>query len=165
MLEYYCDFNFFIINPATARGLYQHYHQSAATNTFCYFCRKQYEDLKRLRISEEIQKAGGNFAPNSVKKRIEKGFKGSLRYITIVKKESFNECLKTLKRIKSFSFEYMTLVAEEKKFAPVFAVASKVSNKAIFRKSETKMQAITGAISDMISSSRLKRASVKGMDP
>lgn len=49
------DFNFFVINKTTQRGLYQHYHHSCSLNQFGIFCQRQYEDLKQARIDAELK--------------------------------------------------------------------------------------------------------------
>jgi hypothetical protein len=44
------DFNFFAVNKTSAKGLYQHYHNSCSLNQFGLFCRRHYDDLRDAKI-------------------------------------------------------------------------------------------------------------------
>lgn len=54
--EKIADFNFFIINPQTGLGMYQHYHNSCSLATFNSISRKFYNEIVSEKINETIKK-------------------------------------------------------------------------------------------------------------
>ncbi len=157
------DFNYFILNPETGRGLYQHYHQSPVSNTFCKFSKRRYLAYRAQRIEEEIKAEGGEAIKKADEKRIRTKYRGGFTYKTVLKQQEFIKCVDALKQIKMFSFELETITDDEKKFTPASEFAKRCSHKFFFQ--EDKLLAklkdgITHTIKDM----GVKTASVKGRD-
>ena len=159
------DFNFFILNPLTGRGLYQYYHQSAGSNTFCNFCKKQYNLFKQSVVKKEIEEAGGNNIGKSDLKRIKNKHKGFFQYSTLVKPESFKDCVTILKRIKDFTYEFSSISASEKAFTPAPGFVKRCSHKVFFVEDTltSTVDEIKAGIIGMVGND-VKAAKVRGVD-
>lgn len=157
------DFNFFILNPTTGRGLYQHYHQSPVSNTFSKFIKKRYLIFRKERIDTEILAAGGEDIKTADKKRIMTKYRGCFTYKTIVKSKEFVKCVDALKQIKMFAFELETITAEEKTFTPASEFAKRCSHKFFFREDKI-LSGLKDGIAKTISDMGVKCATVKGKD-
>ena len=156
------DFNYFLITKKTGRGLYQYYHQSAAPNTFCAFCKKEYDKLKKELIDAEVNKLE---SPTEYQKRkIRKRYQGSLRYATLLKPDSFENYIRTLKKVSSFEFEYSTLSPVMSAFRPLTPYTKRASHKVFFHNQSSTMQAIKDGIINIVRQG-LRRGRVKGVDP
>lgn len=157
-------FNFFILNSATGRGLYQHYNHSASTNTFCGFCSERFRGLKKARIEEAARKAGLDPESRSIRVRqIKNRFSDKLRYSVLIRQEAFDELVRDLSSIKSFDFEFATLGEKEKDFLPLGEHAKRVSHRMVFSNNPSPHQIKNGIIG--LNRIGLKRGKVKGIDP
>lgn len=157
------DFNFFIIHPETGRGLYQHYHQSPASNTFCQVCQRQYNFYKTGLIEADLNEAGGDALTENQKVEIKKKYKGRLTYNTLVRPDSFEDCLDQINRALSFSFELDTITANERQFTAATEFADRLTHKVIFTK-KTWTESVRESIAATIRNDPLKRATIKGID-
>jgi hypothetical protein len=95
------DFNFFIVNKNTGRGIYQHYHQSCSANQFGVFLQRQYDDLKEFKKEMELQGVGGDEAPRKEKKRVDARYKGTFKLVVMVRKEKLEQSCRTWRRSTS----------------------------------------------------------------
>ncbi len=157
------DFNYFIINKSTGRGLYQHYHQSPVSNTFSKFVKKCYLSYRKQRIESEIMAAGGEAIKNVDEKRIRSKYYGGFTYKTVLKQKEFIKCVDALRQIKMFSFELETITAEEKQFTPASEFAKRCSHKFFFQEDRL-LSGLKDGIAKTIKEMGIKSASVKGKD-
>lgn len=157
------DFNYFIINPTTGRGLYQHYHQSPVSNTFSKFIKRRYLAYRKQRIDEEITAAGGESIKKIDEKKIRSKYYGGFTYKTVLKQKEFIKCVDALKQIKMFSFELETITAEEKQFTPASEFAKRCSHKFFFQEDKL-LSGLKDGIAKTIKDMGIKSASVKGKD-
>ncbi|MHC1744852.1 MAG: hypothetical protein AB9873_17740 [Syntrophobacteraceae bacterium] len=157
------DFNFFLLHPTTGRGLYQHYHQSPAPNTFCAFAKKRYDELKDQKIDTEILNAEGRGISDKDERNIRKTYKGSLKFSTLLKQDSFEKSVQALKEVTFFELELATYGTKEKDFLPISPYATRMKHKVFFdRKSNTAM--VKERILETLSMG-LRSGKVKGVDP
>jgi hypothetical protein len=157
------DFNFFILNTTTGRGLYQHYHQSPVSNTFSKFIQKQYLRYRKQRIDAEIAAAGGEEIKKTDEKKIKSKYYGGFGYKTVLKQKDFVKCVEALKQIKMFSFELESISAEEKLFTPASEFAKRCSHRFFFQEDKP-IAGLRDSISRTIKGGGVKIASVKGID-
>jgi len=160
------DFNFFIIHPETGRGLYQHYHNSPAINTFCFFNKQRYDELKSKIIENEWRGSGSG--DEEKKLAIMKNYEGSLRYSLPMTEKDFQQCVSGLKKINHIVYEYSYFTEQERLFSPVGTYAKRMTHKVVFPKSKKVLTPqflndIKDAITEMIPN--LKGARLKGVDP
>lgn len=157
------DFNFFIINPTTGRGLYQHYHQSPVSNTFGKFVKKRYLTYRKQRIDDEVLAAGGEDIKKAEEKKIRAKYFGGLAYKTLLKSKEFIKCVDALKQIKMFAFELETITAEERLLIPGAEFAKRCSHK-FFYQDGSVLSGLKTGIAKTLTDMNLKSASIKGKD-
>ena len=160
------DFNYFVIHKESFRGIYQHYHQSCSLNQFGSFLKKRYNDLRSLKITEEV-KAELAKTPSKDAEKLE-GKKeheyGAFKLEIEVRRESLKELLTELAALKSFEYSVYSLEAEENDFVPLASHARKVFRKVTFVKDASVITLAKG-IGDFIDKHKLKEGRVKGRDP
>jgi hypothetical protein len=160
------DFNFFIVDRITAKGLYQYYHNSASTNTFCKFCKDQYERLKQNKIDGAIKKVedanGGKASKRDVSK-IKESFKGSLRYSTLLKPDTFEEITSELNNFNFFQYEFSSIRPMQEAALTALQKNAERETCKVFFKKKSDSDSIKQSILAMLPN--LKRATVKGVDP
>lgn len=100
------DFNFFIINRTTGRGLYQYYHRSTAVRNFLYILRQRWKILKE----QTIEARYGSLAKKTKAglKRIRRDLRRLLDSSIIYRAESFEARVAHMARITSFSYTVAT---------------------------------------------------------
>jgi len=157
------DFNYFIIHPKTGRGLYQHYHQSPVANTFCNFCRRQYNAYRDERIATEKEAVGGDDIASSDYKKIRAKYTGYFSFQTLLREDDFLKCVSAMKSVKAFAFELATITDEEKLFTPASEYAKRCSHKVFFGE-DTLVSNVKKGISGTAEKFGLKRATVHGQD-
>lgn len=158
------DFNFFAIKPESGRGLYQYYHNSAGTNTFCAFCRKRYNEYRNLLIEKERLEAGGDAILKSELAKIKSKYSGVFYYSTLLKPNGFEDYVNTLKKIKFFSYEFSTIDSEEQNMTPLGKLAERKVYKLFFSRDPSITDRIKEAIINLSPSKKCKRAIIEGLD-
>ncbi|MFP4672006.1 MAG: hypothetical protein ACLFMR_05505 [Desulfohalobiaceae bacterium] len=154
------EFNFFIINDNTGRGLYQHYYQSPFISTATRTFKSIFKDLCNENKKNEME----NYNNDSKKiKKINKKYNGTLKYTILLTPETFEKRISELKRAKSFSFEFTTIKPEERKFCPASGLANRVSHNVFFSK-DTNWSETINAIRETLNKNPLKRGKVNGID-
>jgi len=162
--ESIADFNYFIIHKETHKGLYQHYHHSLATTSFCNFCRSNYNKLRSSTIYKEIEEAGGKDSlTKRQKKEIYDKYKGTFSYSILLKPDNFTQYVKQMKNIKDFSVEFSSISDQEKAFLPASELSKRVSHKFIFSE-ESIVDTIKEKILETLDISDTKKANVTGSD-
>jgi hypothetical protein len=157
------DFNYFLIHPVTGRGIYQHYHQSPVTNTFCHFARRRYAVCRNERVTSEIEAAGGQDIHKDDLKIIKTKYRGSFNFQTLLRKEDFVQCVSAMKSVKNFSFELATITDEEKLFTPASEYAKRCSHKFFFSENAV-VSGLKTSIAETVKKFGIRRASVNGVD-
>lgn len=113
------DFNFFLINGATGRGLYQQYHQSTGVSTFTALANLEYAIYKEQRVSADAKKGGAS------PEKIVKSYQGRLRYKYWVRPEEFSALLERLKQIKALEVDVETDEVVEPMFTSIKEISKK----------------------------------------
>lgn len=155
------DFNFFIINKVTCRGLYQYYHQSCSLNQFGLFCSQQYDGLKESRIETDLKQHGGDEAPAKMQRKVKSQYKGSLRWENIVRSEKLEELLAALDTIKFFDFTLTTIDDSDALLTPLKPFAKKQRRIVRFRPSS---DGVVNAIVSIVKSRGITQGRVGGVD-
>ncbi|WP_147468478.1 hypothetical protein [Corallococcus interemptor] len=158
------DFNYFIINHKTGRGLYQHYFNSCALSRFTSFCSKIYEDLRDRKISEKIQEAGGDTIAESQKRAIRKDFKGSLASQQMVRPGELDELINELEKIKSFEFDLAVVEADPQMFQPVQNFIKKRKFKLSFDQEQGPINRLRRGILQIVEAQNPDKGSITGED-
>jgi hypothetical protein len=157
------DFNFFVLNPQSMKGVYQHYYGAASLGVFCRFVRSNYNKLRDGKIKEAIQRGGGDGISNKAKKSIKKSFGKPFKYAQIIRKESLEQLIEQFKHITEFSFYADSYFPEEKAFTGVSKhYRSHLQRFTFSRKS--KVSLIGGAVIKAVRGADLDRFSIKGID-
>lgn len=157
------DFNFFVINSRTNRGLYQHYHQSSSLNHFCWLLKGQYDDLRKERRNAALV-ALGEEATGRQKQAAHAPFKGSLRYQMLLRPGSFEECVEALAKIKIFEFQFAEFRPVQRAFRALEGVARRVTHRVAFQPHAAPADQRNSIIT-FLRNSTLFKAKVVGMDP
>jgi hypothetical protein len=147
------DFNFFAINKATGKGIYQYYHQSCSVNVFGSLCKFYYEKIKKQRL--EAAKVGIKKLTQAEEKRINKEYSGTLKWEILVRKESFDKMVSELASIQAVTLSVSTLAYQETTFSPLALVAKNMSQRFTFGK---------GTLVGDIASSILKVAKIGNVE-
>jgi len=154
------DFNFFIVNPNTGRGLYQYYHQSSHLNDFCLFLKRRYDALKKQKILEEI---GDQILDDKGRKIIQKQFKNSLRYAIIERPATLDQKIDELARIKNIELEFVSVEFGNDPLAPVTKFANRRSERVVFSKNNADLVKV--AVKKLLAANPYKRLRIEGVDP
>jgi hypothetical protein len=156
------DFNFFAINKTTGHGVYQHYHNSCSLNQFCFFCKREYDDLHEIKVESDLASIAGGASPVQIRS-INKKYKGSLKWQMMVRSESLTELIQELEKIGSFEFELATLPAAEPKFTPLTPFIKKETHTFRFTPG-TGIEVIRRTISSAVKDLGITRGKVSGRD-
>ncbi|OWY71605.1 hypothetical protein B7486_07930 [cyanobacterium TDX16] len=154
------DFNFFVINKSTMRGLYQHYHQSCSLNQFGIFCARQYDDLRDSKIEEEVKSIGDNISA-SQRRQIQSRFKGSLTWQNMVRSEALEQLLEELDIIKYFDFTLATIDDNDSLLTPLSPYAKR--NRRIVR-FKSVQKGLAGTLVSLVKSKRITVGKIGGVD-
>jgi hypothetical protein len=106
------DFNFFVVNTKTLRGLYQYYHNSCSIPQFGTFCQREYDALSSKLCSREIRNGENERAA-------QRKYDGSMSCSVLVRPEKLGSLLSELSRISTFEFSYKTFAVNEPIFSQV----------------------------------------------
>ena len=109
------DFNFFLINSNTCKGLYQYYHNSCSLNTFGQILRKQYHiELDKIELDEL-----SNIHDKKNKIKLKEEFKKILDWNSIVKSDNYEKLIENLKSINSFDINIAKFDQINSEFRPI----------------------------------------------
>ncbi|MCK6586799.1 MAG: hypothetical protein L6Q76_04350 [Polyangiaceae bacterium] len=156
------DFNVFLLNKITYRGLYLYYHNSCSINQFGLFCRREYEDLRDAKKKAEVD-ALGTPTTKQRKEIADKYRKTSLELELMVRREKLPSLLDELDRVQVFEFDVATLTADEPTYAPVREYVRRETHKIRFIKQAPK-STISNWISKIVASKNIDRGRVQGKD-
>jgi hypothetical protein len=159
------DFNFFIINPSTGRGLYQYYHRSTATSEFLQILKHRWNSQRVPRFTKAIENTNTEEARKAVKKSFRRNLKGRLVY----RADSFAKKLGTISRFTSLDFSIGTTIRNEGRFllssdfSPAKDELRGLSAQIRFAQTAN-MNQVRTLISGLANAHKLDRARVDGED-
>lgn len=94
------EVNFFLINSATGKGLYQFYHHSTWLDSFSVLCKRVFDADVKLRW-QEIQEQGHAEGWTAKKiKEAKKAITGTIAHSVLVRKEQFDRLVDSLQKIQ-----------------------------------------------------------------
>jgi hypothetical protein len=157
------DFNFFVINTRTNRGLFQHYFQSSSLNHFCWLVKTKYDELRKSRREEALQGLGEDASARE-KTRVRRRFDGTLLYQLLARPESFTQCVESLARLKVFEFQYAEFRPVERSFRALEGVTKRVTHRVVFERYATPNDQRRSVV-EFVRNANLAKAKVIGMDP
>lgn len=154
------DFNFFAINQATGKGIYQYYHQSCSINLFGLLCKSYYEILKKQRL--DAAKASVKELTQKMEKQINKDYSGTLKWEILVRQETFDKMVVELKSIQAVTLSVSTLAYQETAFSPLALVAKNMSQRFTFGKGAS-VAGIASSILQVTKIADVESAKVEGV--
>ncbi len=152
------DFNFFILNKNTLRGIYQYYHQSCSLQQFLGFLSSRFYDLKKREI-EKI-KESPEYPDGTLDARLKKVQKSLLNTQVMVRSETFHQLIDQLDEIKEMKFTIATYEADEGWFTPLRECAKKRTERILFNKDM--LSSIRSGIREVTSKNDLSDVQIKG---
>jgi hypothetical protein len=114
--SYPMDFNFFVINTATYRGLYQHYYQSASLLQFGEYLKSQFSKVRKRMRRDELDNAANDAAKESVRTKFETS---DFVFRAMARKADIEKFLGDISALRTFQVTYESLAAFEPYFEPV----------------------------------------------
>lgn len=156
------DFNFFLVNPTTGRGLYQHYQHSPTVNQFCLFSQERFAELRQRRLEAEVKTLGPDPKRKAVV-AVEERFLKRLGYTLLEQPGSFEDKVRSMQRAEAIHFELATLEPVEGETTPLVGAALTVRTTIRFDPKHPARQ-IVKSIADLASRERFKNATVDGID-
>lgn len=163
------DFNFFILNPKTMKGLYQYYHKSTSLNRFSFFIKKRFNEYKKKAVENAILEAKKKSNDGKLSKKSEKEIRSDyasfFRYAPILKPDSFEEYVQKMKDISYFEFEIVTANILDTRRVAFSKYAKRTSHKVFFDQTGGVLSNIKNSINQLCKAGEFKRAKIKGIDP
>lgn len=158
------DANFFVIHPASSKGLYAYYHQSLSPNRseglLKFYYKYLKEDRAKLMATEMAKKSVGGLSDKDLK-RINKKLKGLIEVQVILRNDSVETLLAEFDEFQSFKFRYARILPDEDEFRGLRNVAKTEAATVTFKQSSTKQQIISG-IANTIRRVHIPAGLVKG---
>lgn len=152
------DFNYFLINKKTNRGIYQYYHNSCSLNTFGTLCKYYYDTHKEAEIAKAVKIEKDVKLP-----KIRSRYAGSLKWNILVKPENFKDLISRLSTISYVTVEVTTLAYKNTIFTPMANKAKRISQKFTFPK-DSAAAMLVDEISDFAEHPDVASARVEGTD-
>lgn len=140
------EFNFFVINKSSGKGLYQFYYQSTSLAKFQEILKKQFLGYRAILLQNEYEaniKSGKSEYKS--KKDSNKKYSDTLSLDLLVKPQTLSQLLQKCKQIKSFEVEFSTYDYIRKLGLPMPAHATKLKQKVFFDK-DTKVRELASSI-------------------
>jgi hypothetical protein len=129
------DFNFFVVNKETGRGLYQYYHNSCRCPMFGNYCIEEFDQIRQERKAAAITAAGGSKAPDHQLTMISRKYEGTLSWGILVRPEKFDDLVRKFDAIHNFDFELNSITAEkEQRYRLLQGVAARIRHQVGFER-------------------------------
>lgn len=160
------DFNFFIVNKNTGIGIYQYYHQSFSLNSFGYFLKSIYRNMRDIKIENELNELvkSKQVISQYEKRKIKKKFNNPLNFEILIKKENLESLIKELDIINSFEFNYTYLTAHESSFMPLKSQIKSERTKILFNKKNQSKSLIAETIVRIVKDAAITKQKITGID-
>jgi hypothetical protein len=156
------DFNYFLVNKKTGRGLYQYYHNSCSIDTFASVCKRHYDNLKESQIKAAISALA---QPTPSKQRqCRSMFAGTLTWNVLVRPEAFRDMVSDLKSIKSLTVTVTTLAFKQTIFSPIANHAKRMTQTFRFPANTAPVPALLGEIDALVGLHEVDAARIEGQD-
>jgi hypothetical protein len=107
------EFNFFVMNRRTHKGVYQFYYSSCSLQRFLGYLKSVFLALKKRHI-EEIQ--SGSFDKATILKKMAALTNTDLKAELLVRPETFDELLKEFDYIKDMKINMTTYIPDSSKY-------------------------------------------------
>lgn len=126
------DFNFFVINKHTRKGIYQYYHQSCSLRQFLQFFEWQFFGFRKSLMDEYRADPSLDYSQREdlIDELRDTLLQGSL----LVRPETFNQLLSQLDEIKLMRFSVSTADSQPTYFTPLKDVAKRRTERVLFKK-------------------------------
>lgn len=154
------DFNFFVIDKSSGRGIYQYYHQSCSLNTFGLLLKSYYDELKVAGIAAARTAVTNPTAKSE--RQIQQRFRGTLTWATVVRKETFQKLISKFKHIRNIQINVATVAYEETIFTPLAREASRMSQRYSFSVG-TPVHAVVKGVRAIFTETEVKGARAEGI--
>lgn len=137
------EVNFFVINERTGRGLYQHYHHSAALTVFSAVFRRQFMTYKAIK---EIER-------------------GRFKLHVLLREASLEDYIRQLASVKSIEFEAVSYRPDEHEFRALEDIAQRVRHRFVFfKKHQNIREAVKNRLIELVRAERFNMARIEGYD-
>jgi hypothetical protein len=154
------DFNFFLVYPATGRGLYQYYYRSMSLRGFGFFCDRRFRDLKKELLQSKVQ---GQVLDATAQIAIRNEYKDFLHTSYLLKPKTFKQYVRALKRIDFLDCDFVTYRPADRLFIPLADHAKK--QKVYFKfNPNSDMNELREQIAKIAEEERFQDAVVSGFD-
>lgn len=160
------DFNYLVLNTATGRGLYQHYHSACKFTRFGAFLADRYAQMVREQAEHQIIRAGGAKLADHARSQIRSEFAGYLDYMVLTRPEKLDELLTELVTIKRFTYDIATVEddGDDAETRPFSGLVRKVRKQITFEKKDQPVQLLRRQILDLIDRVRPVKGRIEGRD-
>lgn len=162
----FAEFNYFVVNLDTGRGIYQHYHSSCKFTQFGGFLADRYAKIVRNEADSAIASASLNGKVSKARqKQIRSDYVGYLDWSVLVRPEKVDELLADLREITQYQYDLVTFTPDENQpFRPISSFVSKKRTILTFDKKIQVAQRVRRGIMDMISRNRPAKGRIRGKD-
>lgn len=157
------DFNFFVINQVTGRGLYQHYHHSMSLQRFGTLLDRQMRMLVERKVAAAVEKAEskGEDLNDSDKRRLRKKYRTKVELTQIVKEEDLPDLISEMDRIKRLSFDVATVTPDSPLFAPMSGLVRTTRTQLTFDR-EVSVEKVRKAVLSLVGKVQPTRGKIVG---
>ena len=158
------EFNFFVINKKTGKGLYQFYYQSTSLSKFKEILKRQFLGYRAILLQREydsniaLGKSDGVSTKNANKK-----YRDKIVLDQLVKRQTLSQLLQKCKKIKSFEVEFSTYDYIRKLGLPMPAHATKLKHKVYFDK-DTKIKELASSIVSFVDNEEPEGGTIMVLD-
>jgi hypothetical protein len=159
------DFNFFVLNRETGRGLYQYYHNSCSVPVFGRFCAYELGMFQAFKIVEEIKAMGGkeNLSDQQLEQVFER-FSGTLDCQLLVRKENFGTLIEQMEKISAIEFSFASIEPEQERWFRRFTGVSKLIKHRVTFNRKVTLEERRRAILSFVNDGEVEEAAVEGVD-
>jgi hypothetical protein len=158
--EELADVNVFVLQPETLRGFYLQYRGSCPINIFGDLLTSMFASVVKVRRKKALE--GLDKPHGKAAKAVRQKFAQCKLSVTqLVRHGELDSLLARLAAFKDFEFEYSTLVANQKAFAPLDGSVNREVHRLVFRNDVT-AKSVREAILKVIASLKLTSGKVHG---
>lgn len=160
------DFNFFVMNTLTLRGLYLHYYGSCGLSDFGRYLHRQFRilqgTLKTSAVNELIKAGASQSAADSVV-REQFPYQEALSVDPIVRPEKIEELIGELTRLSRFEYALESVKSDDPTIAPLAGYA--ISDRRSIRFSaKANQSALKEKLIDLIRKRSFTKGAIAGVD-
>lgn len=105
-----CDFNIFIINPASGNGIYTHYHGGMSLDTLDGYLNLFYKRCKRKTLQRErkLELVKQNLEEDEIEAILDEECRGDIRIFPVYRAEEIADIVKSLSEVRAVSISTKT---------------------------------------------------------